>query len=142
MVRPLSFEENISSFDTVEYFASAGALPNGLGAWANAGDARTASDAVISAIFFNLSSSVDVMIYNAGCQMLFRRCGNIHDAARWPSSLSRASSDLAESCGSMVATLTTGSACRSRLPWLVWRITLDRRRAMLWAVRRSVSANV
>ena len=38
-------------------------------------------------------------------------------------------------------TLTTGSARTSRLPWLVWRITLDSRRAMLWAVRRSVSAN-
>ena len=29
----------------------------------------------------------------------------------------------------------------SRLPWLVWRITLESRRAIMWALRRSVSAN-
>ena len=37
---------------------------------------------------------------------------------------SRASSDFAESFGSSVATVTTGSTRMSRLPWLVWRITL------------------
>ena len=54
---------------------------------------------------------------------------------------SRASSDFAESFGSSVATVTTGSARASRLPWLVWRITLDSRRAIACAVFRSVSAN-
>ena len=55
--------------------------------------------------------------------------------------VSRASSDFAESFGISVATVTTGSERVSRLPWLVWRITADRRRAIMWALRRSVSAN-
>ena len=37
--------------------------------------------------------------------------------------------------------VTTGSDRASRLPWLVWRITLESRRAIIWAVRKSVSAN-
>ena len=36
--------------------------------------------------------------------------------------------------------MTAGSARASRVPWLVWRITLDSRRAMACAVFRSVSA--
>src|SRR3979411_2298242 len=64
-----------------------------------------------------------------------------HDAARRASSYSRASSYFAESVGSMVASVTTGSDRASRLPWLVWRITLESRRAIIWAVRKSVSAN-
>ena len=40
------------------------------------------------------------------------------------------SSDFAESFGISVATVTAGSDRASRLPWLVWRITLDSRRAI------------
>src|SRR6185369_8341138 len=57
-----------------------------------------------------------VVIYNAGWEHLFPL---FQDAARRASfSVSRPSSDLALSCGSSVATLTTGSASASRLPWL------------------------
>ena len=64
-----------------------------------------------------------------------------YDAARRASSSSRASSEAALSAGNRVARVTTGSDRASRLPWLVWRITLDSRRAIMWALRRSVSAN-
>mgnify|MGYP001492408586 CR=1 FL=1 len=37
--------------------------------------------------------------------------------------------------------VTTGSSRAPRLPWLVWRITADSRRAIMWALRKSVSAN-
>ena len=60
-----------------------------------------------------------------------------YDAARCASSSSRDRSDFAESFGSNVATVTAGSDRASRLPWLVWRITLESRRAMACAVFRS-----
>ena len=63
-----------------------------------------------------------------GCSCQIAR--NIYDAARCASCWSRDRSDFAESFGSSVATVTAGSDRASRLPWLVWRITLDSRRAM------------
>src|SRR4029078_8684430 len=51
------FDENISSFDTVENLASAGALPTVLASSAKAGLASRASEAVISTNLFMLSSS-------------------------------------------------------------------------------------
>ena len=74
----------------------------------------------------------------AGCFVATQRDFALIQAA---SSSSRASSDFAVSDGSRVASVTTGSDRVSRLPWLVWRITLESRRAIIWAVRRSVSAN-
>jgi hypothetical protein len=62
------------------------------------------------------------------------------DAARRASSYSRASSDFAESFGIMLATVMLGSDRASRLPCEVWRITLNRRRAIMCALRKSVSA--
>jgi hypothetical protein len=81
---PFSFEENISSFDTVENLASAGAVPVVvvfLASSANAGVARMASAAAVNTSFFMLfSSSAEVLIYNAGGKHRFR--WNRHDAAR------------------------------------------------------------
>src|ERR1700759_3083163 len=72
--RPFSLDENISSLDTVENLASAGALPVVL--WssaANTGLASTASDAAISANFFILSSSeAIVLLLNARMEQWFR----------------------------------------------------------------------
>src|ERR1700761_6091899 len=71
--RPLSLDENISSLDTVENLASAGAVPVVLcSSAAKAGVASTASDAAISANFFILSSSeAIVLLLNARMERLF-----------------------------------------------------------------------
>src|SRR5258706_9223249 len=91
----------------------------------------------------HVSSSIAELIFvNAKTKHWFR-CfvWNNQDAARRVSSQSRASSDLAESVGNIVASVTIGSGRASRLPWEVWRMTLQSRRAIIWAVRKSVSAN-
>src|ERR1700719_694023 len=72
MVSPFSFEENISSLETVENLASAGALPVVLALSAMAGLARIASDAAINAIFFMFSSSAELPIYNERTERLCR----------------------------------------------------------------------
>src|ERR1700760_1652235 len=71
--RPLIFDENISSFATVEYLASAGAVPVVvfLAFSAKTGLARIASEAVISAIFFILSSSEALSLINAALEQWF-----------------------------------------------------------------------
>src|ERR1700704_4188824 len=120
---PFSFGENISSFDTGENLASAGAVPVVLASSAKTGLASKASDAASSAIFFIVSSSIaELQFYNARSEQTFRDLigeQNAQDATRRASSVSRASSDFAESDGSMVASVTTGSERVSRLPWLV-----------------------
>src|SRR5262245_42894663 len=65
MLRPFSFDENISSLDTVENFASAGAAPVDLASSAQAGAASTASEAVISAIFFIVVLQCELPLANA-----------------------------------------------------------------------------
>src|SRR6476620_3639165 len=88
--RPFIFDENISSFETVENFASAGAVPTVLASCANAGLASMASEAVISAIFFILSSSAELILDNAGQQERFHQIlRNNYDAARCVCSWSR-----------------------------------------------------
>src|SRR5690242_10517394 len=72
MFSPFSFEENISSFETVENLASAGAAPTVLASSANTGLASKASDAVINAIFFISSSSAELLLFNAALQRMFR----------------------------------------------------------------------
>src|SRR5581483_10276032 len=71
--RPFSLDENISSLETVENLASAGALPVVLcSSAAKAGLASTASDAAMSANFFILSSSeAIVLLLNARTERLF-----------------------------------------------------------------------
>src|SRR5258705_9090902 len=102
-LRPFNFEENISSFDTVENLASAGAVPTVLASSANTGLASMASDAAIVAIFF---MSVLQCIW---CMTMQDRAGcssgsSYHyDAARCASSWSRDRNDFAESFGSSVA---------------------------------------
>ncbi len=72
-----------------------------------------------------------------------RRREVLHDAARLRRPRrSRASSDFGGIDGSMLRDGHGRSPTRvSRLPWLVWRITLESRRAIMWPLRRSVSAN-
>src|SRR5882757_8980657 len=72
-LRPFNFEENISSFDTVENLASAGAVPVVLASSAKTGLASKASDAASSAIFFIVSSSIaELQLYNARPKQTFR----------------------------------------------------------------------
>jgi hypothetical protein len=63
----LTLELNISSFETVENLASAGAAPVVLASSANTGVAKTARAAVINAIFFIIvfSSIAELTIDNA-----------------------------------------------------------------------------
>src|SRR5947208_7065827 len=65
MFTPFSLQLNISSFETVENLASAGAVPVVLASSANTGLASSASEAVSSAIFFMFSSSALSHDYNA-----------------------------------------------------------------------------
>ena len=86
-----------------------------------------ASEAAINAIFFMLfSSSAEVLIYNAGGETFRGSAGTVTMRRDESRRYSRASSDFAESFGCSAATVTTGSTLMSRLPWLVWRITLDK----------------
>src|ERR1700749_5025947 len=73
--RPLILDENISSLETVENLASAGAVPVVLcSSAAKAGLASTAREAAISANFFILSSSeAIVLLLNARMERLFPR---------------------------------------------------------------------
>src|SRR2546423_5211259 len=73
MFTPFSLELNISSFETVENLASAGAVPVVLASSANTGLASSASEAVSSASFFMFSSSAFSRDYNARRKRLFRR---------------------------------------------------------------------
>src|SRR6185312_16404895 len=69
--RPFSLELNISSFDTVENFASAGAVPVVFDSWARTGVARIARDAAINANFF-IGSPPLLMDDNAKLEQTFR----------------------------------------------------------------------
>jgi hypothetical protein len=79
-LKPFSFELNISSFDTVENFASAGALPVVLDSWAKTGLASTASEAAINAILFIISFSfiAELLLYNARREQTFRNISGNH----------------------------------------------------------------
>jgi hypothetical protein len=86
-LRPFSFEENISSFDTVENLASAGAAPTVLLFSAKAGPASRASEVAINTIFFMLSSNAKSMPDNARLEEKFPQIQrSIYDAARCVSS--------------------------------------------------------
>src|ERR1700760_940948 len=117
--RPFSLDENISSLDTVENLASAGALPVVL--WssaANTGLASTASDAAISANFFILSSrEAIVLLLNARMEQWFR-----------------ARIDFASGCGALrlVVEQTKQRLCRI--------VRTERRNGHYWLVARAAPA--